>query len=143
MHRRARMMTVVIAAILSVMALPAHATMLTSAGGQVRVDDGKGFRPVPTVTEVVPGNRIAVGENATAMLHYPNGCTVTIAAGTSITVASKPSCPNPANRPQTGRSGVSNTPSTDPTFVFIGGAAIAGGLIAVTVRQQSHHRASP
>jgi hypothetical protein len=99
MHRRARMMTVVIAAILSVMALPAYATMLTSAGGQVRVDIGKGFRPVPTVTKVAPGKRIAVGENATAMLHYPNGCTVTIAAGISITVASKPSCPNPANRP--------------------------------------------
>lgn len=142
MHQRARMISSVMAGVLSVLALPAHATMLTSVGGQVRVDKGKGFHQVPPVTKVSPGNRIAVGESTTAMLHYPNGCTVTIAAGKSVTVASKPTCHDPLKRPQTGRSGVSNTPSANPTFLFIGGAAIAGGLIAVTVRHHKHS-ASP
>lgn len=122
---------------------PAHSAILTTAGGPVRVDDGSGYRPVATFTEVKPGNRILVGKNASAMLHYSNGCTMTIVSGQHITVERKPTCLAASKRPWRGRSGVQNPGGApDPTFVFVGGAAISAGLI-VAVTRRRNNGASP
>jgi hypothetical protein len=137
MMRRARLAAVLTAA-LCTFGLPVHAATLTSTGGPVRVDDGKGFRTVSTITKVRPGSRISVGKKATAVLHYGNGCAVTLRAGQHVTVAREPTCPISSHKSWRGRSGVSNADGApDPTLFIVGGAAITAGVIVAITRHRS------
>jgi hypothetical protein len=136
-------LTALVMAILCTSGIPVDAAMLTSTGGKIHVDDGRGYRAVSNVTKVDPGSRISVGKNATALLHYPNGCSVTIAAGRSVTVARKPACSNATKQTWSGRSGALNADGApDPTFVFVGGAAVTAGLV-IAVTRHSSNGASP
>jgi hypothetical protein len=70
----------------------AHAATLSDIKGDVRVSHGEGYVAVKGSAEVVPGDKIKVGQKAGVKLVYSDGCSLNVPAGALATVAKQSPC---------------------------------------------------
>ena len=97
----------------------AHAATVNSAGGQVLINRGDGYKQVVGSTEGNPGDTVVANPGSGGTIVYADGCTVNIEPGTVVTIAASPPCAS-------GTGGVSGT-----TFAI--GAAVVGGGVAAAL----------
>lgn len=112
----------------------ASAASLSSVQGEVLLDAGKGLKPVTGAANLKAGDTV-IAQKGSAKVTYPDGCTVNVDPGASVTVTEKSPCAAQASV---------------PTSQVAAAAAGAAGLstaaivaIAVSQKRGSKHSASP
>ena len=102
--------------------------------GNILINSGKGYKPASSATEALPGDSVLV-KSGKARIVYNSGCSVEIEVGKAYTVLPEGKCVVPAN-PAAGIAGIAPE-------IIIGGAAIAGGVVAVVSASGGSKSSSP
>jgi hypothetical protein len=114
-------------AVLVASAAAAAAATVTPVDGAISVNSGSGFQPIAGAVEVVPGDRILVGEGSRAQIRFSLTCAASIPVGVYV-VPSTPVC---------------EPGGVDPRLI-LGGLVAAGTTAAIIAAAQGDDKpASP
>jgi hypothetical protein len=70
----------------------AASAQLTAAEGKVLINSGTGFVAAAGLTALNTGDRVFVGDTGMAVVSYSNGCAVSVASGSVVTITEKAPC---------------------------------------------------
>jgi hypothetical protein len=82
----------------------AQAATVTVERGEVLINRGKGFTSVSQPTEAAPGDQVMAKPRGSGRIAFADGCTVTVAPGTVLTIAPKSPCERTGSHSETGGS---------------------------------------
>jgi hypothetical protein len=108
----------------SIVVFSAHsfATTVAPVEGELKVNSGKGFRPVSAATEVAPGDALIVAPGGKAVITYSETCQLPILPGQVAVVAPVSPCAR-------GQADIfTKAPPQDYTGYYLLGGAAAVGL---------------
>ena len=122
----------------------ANAASLSSVQGEVLVDSGQGLKPVNGAANLRLGDTV-IAQKGSAKVIYPDGCTVNVDPGASVTIGEKSPCAAQANVPAGQIAEVApGAAGLSPAALALGGLAISGGVaVAVSQKKGDKHSASP
>jgi hypothetical protein len=143
----------------ALLTFPSYAATVMPEQGIVLVNHGSGYKNATGPTTVNPGDIVVVNPGGIAWLSYPDGCTVQVAVGSIVTVATTSPCatqgsltPSQASippaegtepsEPEEGPDTATTAPFNLPDLnVIVPGALLGGTALAVFLAQDK--QASP
>ena len=116
----------------------ASAATVVDVQGSVLVNHGPGFVPASSGTHIDGGDKVMARGRAGATIQYDDGCKVTVAPGSLVTVALVPPCKAAGTAPADDAFGLSSP-------LILGGAVVlgAGVSLAVILNNSSDKSVSP
>lgn len=108
-----------------------EAATVNVVSGPISVNKGNGFKAIRHSATAMAGDLVLAGTGGSAEITYDDGCKQTVNSGETVSI----SAPSPC------KMGTLDDPMSNLVLTGLVGAAVAGGIIAVT--KDSSRPASP
>jgi hypothetical protein len=129
---------VAVAAIFAILIAPiaGNAATVSERTGAILINQGKGFSPMGSESELPPGTHIMVQPGGSAVIAYAGNCTVRVGSGVWLVQAAPPCASGVTEIDFTGRMNQQGPPG-DPPGPNLGdlttGVLVVGGAIGVGI----------